>query len=128
MPVPIEKFGKDHWSTLLYVKARAVDFKGLLEMDRMRTDLSRHPQYATPLKIQAGGTKKYPTRLSSGEKLLDHDDWECLDDLVAAGLLVSTGTGIHPAYQPTLRGWEIVSRLRQRLATGNRNYAGFDWR
>ena len=41
--VPVEQWGRDHYSTLLYVEACAVDAKGRLEHDRMRCNRSRHP-------------------------------------------------------------------------------------
>jgi hypothetical protein len=45
--------------------------------------------------------KKYPTRLRNDVELSDHDDWDCLDDAEAAGLIESAGTGINPTYKLT---------------------------
>lgn len=102
-PVPMERFGKDHWSTFAYVETRAVDHKGRLAHDHMRTHARRHPMLmaAKRLRHSVGGSdgSRYPTRLKpalpvgqvAGEpqpvNLPHHDDYDCLDDLIAAGLL-----------------------------------------
>lgn len=94
-PIPMERFGKDHWSTFAYVETRAVDHKGTIEHDHMRCDADRHPLLALAGRRTAvvgfgpTGTTKYPTRVRGGE-VADHDDYDCLDDLVAAGLLTVT--------------------------------------
>lgn len=94
-PIPPERFGKDHYSTLLYVEGRGVDHGGRLDHDHMRCDLSRHPvlagagRAAEPFGKPDG--RAYPTVLREvgGEaaELTDHDDYDCLDDLTAAGWL-----------------------------------------
>lgn len=125
--VPVEKFGRDHWSTLMYIETRAVDFRGIVDLEKMRTDPERHPEYMTALKVMASSGKKYPTRLAGGVDLPNHDDWDCVDDMEAAGFLVSIGTGTRPAYKLTDSGWAVASRLRQRRAAGNFTYDGFAW-
>lgn len=101
--VPIYLFGKDHWSTYAYVETRIVDYAGLLNHDHMRTDADRHPLMMGHKRTMARGaaqnnTRKHPTRLkartapdSDGKfgsvELPDHDDYDCLEDLVAAGLV-----------------------------------------
>lgn len=97
-PVPVEQFGSDHWSTFAYVETRAVDHHGILDHDRMRCDADRHPILATAGRVNSArgltSRQKYPTRLRSTAEapveLADHDDYDCLDDLVAAGLLTVT--------------------------------------
>ena len=85
--IPIERWGKDHWSTLGYLETRVVDHGGKIVNRNMRC----HPRLHRELvgigfgsEIQDGSA--YPTRLKEGvvEK---HDDWSCLEDMVAAGLI-----------------------------------------
>lgn len=105
--VPVNRFGKDHWTTFGYIETRIVDYVGLLNLDHMRIDQGRHPMLATmrprrlagfDLSFTATGDNQYPTRLKSEApnsetgrftmvNLDNHDDYDCVDDLVAAGLL-----------------------------------------
>jgi hypothetical protein len=67
-----------------------VDHRGTINHDHMRTHVRRHPVLAaTKRTVSFGGAdgSRYPTRLAGGEELPGHDDYDCLDDLVAAGLL-----------------------------------------
>jgi hypothetical protein len=101
-PVPLNRFGRDHWQLLLYVETAAVDHAGLLDADRMRTDRERHPMFFMAGKRAAKGGNlegggRYPTRLKSeqpredgtwGEvELAGHDDWDALDDMCRVALL-----------------------------------------
>jgi hypothetical protein len=100
-PVPMERWGKDHWSTFAYVETRIVDHKGKLNADHMRTHANRHPMLLAAKRVgrMFGGGDAYPTRLKralplgqvTGDpqpvELPHHDDYDCLDDAIAAGLL-----------------------------------------
>jgi hypothetical protein len=102
-PVPVKRFGKDHWSTLAYIETRIVDYRGVLSTDHMRISSRRHPMLLAmkPRARVLGATSDgadYPTRLKSetvnpetglfeSENLPEHDDYDCVDDLIAAGLL-----------------------------------------
>jgi predicted transcriptional regulator len=120
--VSVERFGKDHWSTFAYI-AHCVQAKhGEPERSRMRTDEDRHPGLVGHSGFSFaeldGKTKKYPTRLAGGVELQYHDDWDCCDDLEAAGLLISEGTGIHPIYKLTDKGWEVLKQLTEHKNSG----------
>jgi hypothetical protein len=107
-PVPMERFGKDHWSTFAFVECRTVDHRGLLDHDRMRCSVTLHPwmMMAKRSKVFAGASTDasgYPSivkgdgpdaqgRWGRGE-IHGHDDYSCLDDLIAAGLLAVTMPG-----------------------------------
>jgi len=96
-PVPVELFGKDHWSTFAYVETRATDHRGVLDHDRMRCSAARHPMMMQAKRPQLGhvDAARFATRLkgaATGTRfaivdLADHDDYDCLDDLIDAGLL-----------------------------------------
>lgn len=126
MRAPIEKWGKDHWTTFMYIEVMAANHGGraVPDRERMRCDPRRHPglTYNRGYGIQDGG--KYPTRLKGGEQLTDHDDWDCLDDLAEAGLLQSCGTSTYPLYKLTPLGREIVNQIRDHKSQGKR-YADF---
>lgn len=94
--IPVESWGKDHLSTLLYAETRAVDHGGRLsETDpRMRMD------------------RRYPTRLHNGVEVHGHTDYDCLTDAQAAGLLTYEGGVV----TFTDAGWSFVSKLRRKSA------------
>jgi hypothetical protein len=79
----------------------------------MRCDKKRHPLYAH---IEG---KCPPTRYRLGE-LKNHDDWDCVADLVTSGLLLSVGTGMHPKYELSPLGWQVAMLLRQHRAGGGK--------
>ncbi len=85
----IDDWGKDHWSTLAYIETRCVDHKGVLKNANMRTDAGRHPLFMARGFASPGDGSRYPTIYKGGE-LTDHDDWDCLYDMVQAGLLTIT--------------------------------------
>jgi hypothetical protein len=106
--VVIDKFGKDHWATFAYIETRTVDYLGVLEHDHMRCNEIRHPLMANAGKrgLVVGGTpgSAYATRLKKttrvsgqweSEELFDHDDYDCVNDLIAAGLLEVTMPGVN---------------------------------
>lgn len=129
--VPLVSFGKDHWSTFAYVETRCVDHKGVLDNNHMRTDQERHPALVGPrIPNMDGLGKRYPTRLRWNERLgrcdhlENHDDWDCVDDLEAVGLLEWKGTGINPMFKLTPLGAEIAGQLRRHKAMG-KNFCEF---
>lgn len=69
-PIPMDRWGRDHWSTFAYAETCAVDHSGFLDMRRLRMD-----------------GKQYPSYLAFSETLADHNDLDCLKDAQAAGLL-----------------------------------------
>lgn len=72
-PVPIERWGGDHWSTFAYIETRIVDHDGYLDMRQMRED-----------------GQAYPSRLKDAQ-LVGHDDMDCAMDAVEIGLLEPAG-------------------------------------
>jgi hypothetical protein len=102
-PVPVSRWGRDHWTTFAYVETRWVDHHGMLSHDQLRCDRQRHPVfYSAKRRVITVGTgladgAKYPTRLKTetpGEdgrwgtvELTGHDDYDCIDDAIREGLL-----------------------------------------
>jgi hypothetical protein len=115
MTVPIADFGQDHWSTLAYLETRAVDHRGLLQREHMRVDPARHPLHAH----RGSQGMVSPTRLAANQELDNHDDYDVIDDLVAAGLLHPLGgTGLQPRVALTEEGWRVAGLLRRWRAAG----------
>jgi len=96
--IPVESWGKDHNSTLLYAESRAVDHRGQLSArdPRMRMDV------------------RYPTRLHNGVEVIRHTDYDCLADAQAAGLL--TWDEDNQIVRFTDEGWAYVHWLRRKRA------------
>lgn len=115
MTVPIAQFGRDHWSLFAYVECRVVDHGGVLDRTHLRCDPRLHPAHAHEGSRQGG---PYPTRLVDGLTRGDHDDWDCLDDLEAAGLISSHGTGVNPWFRLTRKGLRMAALLRAHKAKG----------
>lgn len=86
-PVEPSRFGADHWSTFGYVETRTVDHRGTLEHAHMRCHGARHPVMLNAKVCGSFDARDFPTQLADEQTLPDHDDYDCLDDLIAAGLL-----------------------------------------
>lgn len=86
-------WGKDHWSLLAYVESVCVDANGWLVGDRMRCNPRRHREFLGKRSLAFGPSwdAKYSTRLkghteNKPRQEIGHDDWDCLNDLIVAGL------------------------------------------
>ena len=95
-----EFWGTDHWSTFAYALMRVRKAQesrptgdgttGHLGLAQMRTNGLRHPdlKWAPNWRPEGNGKEKlYPTRIKAGIEVLWHDDWDCLRDMEAYGLL-----------------------------------------
>lgn len=136
--VPMSKWGRDHWSTLGYLETRIVDHKGRISHDHMRCHAGRHPFMLRAKRrsnlLGGGDGSAYPTRLRDSETLPHHDDYDCIDDMIAAGLVTVTMppppagvlvTGVVEAelmtratYALTEQGLRISAELRAHKARG----------
>lgn len=117
-PIPIEMWGKDHWSTFAYIETRCVDYRGIPELCRMRCDQDIHPALRDGRMPAVLAKKKYPTRLKHGGTVDDHDDWSCTEDMEAFDLLEQRGTGIHQIFVLTEKGKDIAAQLRAHKMDG----------
>jgi hypothetical protein len=82
-----EQLGKDHFSLLLYVESRCVDYNGKLDFDRLRINPETHPQFCGNPYMKRSWKENYGTLLSSGERLPNHDDIDCLEDIDRLGFI-----------------------------------------
>lgn len=139
--VPVEKFGKDHWSTFAYIETCCVDNKGQLDKSKMRTNIQKHPLLAGFSNGHIQWTPSHNTRLKgffqfegkydpeqaikNGFMVDDHDDWDCLDDLEAAGFVesISLANGV---VKMTELGMKVASLLRVHKVNGG-HFAQFSY-
>jgi hypothetical protein len=118
--IPTDRWSKDHWSLLGYI---ATCFDGELDHRRLRCNENTHPLLNRGPK-ELGWQDSYGTRLKEPTQTLpEHDDWDCLDDLEAAGMveIISLVNGF---VVMTHKGNEIAFRLREHKQKGG-NFAGF---
>lgn len=97
--IPMEVWGKDHRSTIMYAETRAVDHSGRISHAHMRSDGSN-----------------YPSTLADGTRLENHNDYDCLRDAEAAGLL-RFAEGV---VEFTDAGWAYAQGLRRARAERTR--------
>jgi hypothetical protein len=118
-PIPVEQFGKDHWSTFAYLETRTVDYQGVPDLAHMRNDPRIHPLTANQTN-HLWPDQHYSTRLRDGSEQMLHDDWSCLEDLEKAGLLENIGTGTNPVVKLTPRGLKVAAQLRAFKSRGGK--------
>ena len=133
--IGIEAFGKDHWALLGYVETLCVDGAlgvGTLDNRRVRCNPARHPLKVGPYS-PGGWSPRSGTRLQGFAdrcdpqlQLGEHDDWDCLDDLEAAGL-VSTVNLANGWIKMTAAGIGRAAQIRAHKAGGG-NFASFSVR
>lgn len=127
--VPIKDWGKDHWSLLAYIETCCVDGKegvGKLDGRRMRANSATHPLLAghnSSMGDQKDGKYMYPTRLKGyfedrTKVIENHDDWDCLDDIIDSGFVELVGTLMNPFVKMTSVGMFLASNLREHKANG----------
>lgn len=144
-PIPAELWGRDHFSTLLYIETRLVDSSGhtfQIALDpHMRTNRRNFrvfSGYGTGA-IHLGNQQtrenkasmarvmddKYGSRLSDGTYVPGHDDWACIADMAGLGYFVSAGklidtNDLQAGLEITLSelGNLAAAALRQHRASG----------
>jgi hypothetical protein len=111
-PIEMRCWGADHWSALEYIGRRITDHDGAPNPINLRTDPLAHPALVQQMPF-GGRQLHHPTVLQDGTIVYGHDDWSCLSDAEAAGLLVNTGTSVERVYKLTERGQEVMIQLLQ---------------
>ncbi len=141
-PTAASRFGKDHWSLLAYIEHCCVNgLRGLGVVDpfRLRCNPARHPTLSPMLPSLVSWKPSYATRLAgffafadrrdvdkaveAGVQLAGHDDWDCLDDLQAAGY-VQVISLEERTVRMTPSGMAASARLRAHKAQGG-SFADF---
>lgn len=111
-PVPPELWGRDHFAVLAYA-GHVAHKSGTPDRQKMRAQPGNPMMgWAMAMLCNADPGRKFPgTRLQGGVELADHDDWDCVDDLIAAGLLENHRTGAQPLWSLTEEGLKLWSHL-----------------
>ncbi|MGR5558371.1 hypothetical protein ACQKQC_19035 [Vibrio fortis] len=120
--VLISEFAKDHWALLAYVEDLCVnssDGIGSIEKRRMRCNPERHPNESA----NYAWKDEYGSRITGGQVVPGHDDWDCLNELEANGL-VEVISMANLAIKMTQHGNEVTAMVRSHKAAGG-NYASF---
>ena len=109
------QFGKDHWSTLLFLETQIVDKQFPIDLNRLRINSTKRPfRNSSPF----GWKDDYSTILKNGEKEIGHDDIDVVNDFEDFGYLKNNGTNINIYPMLTERGYSVVSALRRHIANG----------
>ena len=129
--IKVEQFGKDHWDLLAHIGYRVVNFQGKLDrrLIRIKNPVLQQNFTGTNLWKPEYGSRLYGYFNEDGSvnpelRVLDHDDYDCLDDLEEAKLIESWGSGLHPAYKLTKEGARVVGLLALHKQDG-KHYASF---
>ncbi len=114
----IKDFGKDHWSVFAYAETCCVDNQGRMALARLRVNGSVHPVGSGMMISRPQWKPEYGTRIKDGSiPDLNHDDFDCLEALGVAWLLV-TGTLVNPHATLTDKGRMVAAELRQFKSSG----------
>ena len=137
----VEKFGKDHWSMLAYVEHCCVNGRdGFGEIDRRRVRCNPNTNHMLAgIYSDVQWKLNYSTRLAgffdfeersdpekaiaAGLQLRDHDDWDCLNDLEAAGYIEVLSL-VNGFVKMTDKGCGVAAKLRAYKVRGGQ-FAGF---
>ena len=125
--VPIIEWGRDHFSTLAYVETCVVDHSaapgiGVLERAKMKCNPANYPLHDGRFPDLGPWDDKYSTRLKGHtadkpRQVKGHDDWLCLDDMEAEGLLEIISL-VNGYVQLTDKGLKLCHQLREHKAKG----------
>lgn len=123
-----DQFGHDHWSLLGYLETLMADTNtpgtGQIDHDRMRTNPRRHPllwgaraSIGKRADSADAWNPAWGSRIANGEKMSEHDDWDCLNDLEAAGW-VDVRSLVNGLFVLTPEGDRVASVLRAHKRAG----------
>ena len=134
--IPMAHWGRDHWTTLAYMDHVMTDCAGFeVGLDpRMRSNrhnyrimfprAARRParlgQTAAAQALAIAMKPEHTSRLSGGAVSTNHDDWSCIQDMAAAGLLTVDPSGVEPGevLHWSDAGRALAAELRAHKAAG----------
>jgi sulfate adenylyltransferase subunit 1 (EFTu-like GTPase family) len=136
--IPMNLWGKDHWTTLAYIETVMVDCGGFqIGRDaRMKSNRRNFRVMAEdcPKPKRVGGNAgmaivmklEHSTKLNDGSVIDNHDDWCCIQDMAEAGLLTLHQHEIEPGVVIHFSelGRDVANKLREHKASGG-NFAAF---
>ena len=119
--VPVEKWGRDHWSTLAYFRSVEIDRAGFLVKADPRMRMGRYHYRVLKAREPAiPMTPEYGSRLNDDTFIPGHDDIHCISDFAEAGLLTCDDSGVEPGETLHLspKGVQLAEALLQHKASG----------
>lgn len=139
--VPMQFWGKDHWSTLAYIETVMVECAGFQvgtdarmktgrRNSRVMANKCRQPK--RPGKQSSAHclvmTAEQSTKLNNGQLVTGHDDWSCVQDMAAECLFVQAAHDVEPGVvlQFSVLGHEIANALRE-FKRNKGQYSQFRW-
>ena len=139
--VPMENWGKEHWSLVGYLDCRCTDNGGTVNGAHLRHNPAKRAAVVgsdmgrlSAMCAGVGWKPEYGTKLAKFfnvpkeerhfHQLPDHDDIDCLEDLEAAGVIKNIGSGLNPLIRFTKFGHAVANRLRNHKREGG-NFAEF---
>lgn len=139
--IPMDLWGKDHWSLLGYLDCRCTDNNGTINGAHMRHNPAKRPMVVgsdtgrlSAMAMGVGWKPEYGTRLAGYfdapkeerhlHQLPDHDDIDCLEDLEEAGVIKNIGSALNPLIRFTQFGHAVANKLREHKRDGG-NFAEF---
>lgn len=136
--IPMDLWGKDHWSLLAYISCVMeefagfqVGFDGRMRQNRRNFRIMKE-QAPVPKRVNncMGIVMKedYSTRLKNGVVARDHDDWCCVQDMATAGLFQETVEKVEPnkILHFSDKGIQISNALRVHKMRGG-VFSNFTW-
>lgn len=131
--VPMERWGRDHWSLLAYVEDLCVNAPrsvGKMDHRRVRCNGQTHPlldvngqpwrpSWGTRLQgfFEFADRSDAAAAEAAGVQLGAHDDWDALDDLAAAGLVEPISL-VNGFVTITEKGVRLAGEIRRHKAQG----------
>lgn len=128
------QWSKDHWSLLAYIEHVMVECGGFevgldahLRQNRVHWrvlwEQCPHPKRTygkSPAARSMAMEPEHGTRLRGGTVLLDHDDWDCVQDLAHEGYFTCGANAVQPGavLHLSAKGASVVARLRQHKSAG----------
>jgi len=134
--IPIEKWGRDHWSLVAYLDCRCADNNGTINGAHLRHHPKRPARIGSDMAGRATSRNwkpEYDTRIAGfydpsktePRQLADHDDIDCLEDIEKAGIIENHGSGLFPLIKFTEMGHVVANHLREHKRDGG-NFATFE--
>ena len=122
--IPIELWGRDHWSLLAYIETVVVDCARMTIYRNPRMRHNRRHFRVMPCgkdSIQAVVMgSDHGTRLNDGSYVPSHDDWNCVQDMAEAGMLSCGVDQIEPGntFRLSDKGLDLAGQIRRHKANG----------
>lgn len=138
--IPMEFWGKNHWSTLAYIETVMVETGGFevgfdprMTQNRrnFRVMAEQNPKPKRPgrtpsMAFSSPMDVKYSTALNNGQKVDRHDDWCCVQDFAASGLLTTKEFEPKDVLHLSEFGQKVCAALRIHKQNGH-NFASFQY-